>query len=85
MRVGKRRVLSRNNPSFSRQEIRRAVDNGAKFGGVPLLAAARALRASSTPNQVGLRLVLGLPTVFLRTLWVWGQPAIPAVSSPITI
>jgi len=57
MRYGRRSAVIRDNPSLSRQALHRRVDNSAKFG-VRNFASrpiARALRASPTLNQVGLR------------------------------
>src|SRR5215471_14898744 len=60
-----RRPVSRNNPSFSRQALNRAVDNGAEFGGVPLLASSCQGAACIVNAEPG-----GVAFWFLRRLGV---------------
>jgi hypothetical protein len=61
--IGERRSVSRSNPSFSRQALHRAVDNGAEFGGVLLLASPCQSRACIVNAEPG-----GVAVWFLRRL-----------------
>src|SRR5215469_14439414 len=63
--IAERRPVSRNNPSFSRQALNRAVDNGAELGGVPLLASPCQSTACILNAEPG-----GVAFWFLRSLGV---------------
>ncbi len=63
--IGERGSVSWNNPSFSRQALHRAVDNGAEFFGVPLLASPCQSTACIVNAEPG-----GVAVWFLRRLGV---------------
>src|SRR5215470_4955964 len=63
--ICERPAVARSNLSFSRQALHRAVDNGAEFGGVPLLASPFQSPACIVNAEPG-----GVAVCFLRRLGV---------------